>query len=39
MFKIHSATPHFKEMFAALQAMVEGPAEIEMYEEPAGLNR
>jgi quinol monooxygenase YgiN len=37
--KFHSTTPHFKAMFAALQPLIEGQAEIEMYEELAGLNR
>lgn len=37
--KTHSATPYFKAMFAALKDLIESPAEIEMYEELAALNR
>jgi len=36
---LHSTTPHFKTMFAALKDLVEGKAEIEMYKELAALNR
>jgi len=36
---LHSSTPHFKAMFTALQDLVEGQAEIEMYTELAALNR
>lgn len=36
---LHSSTPHFKAMFAALKDLVEGQAEIEMYKELAALNR
>ena len=37
--KTHSATPHFKAMFAALKDLVASPAEIDMYDELAALNR
>ena len=36
---VHSTTPYFKAMFAALKDLVAGPAEIEMYTELAALNR
>ena len=36
-FQTHSATPHFKAMFSALQALVDGQAEIETYDEVAAL--
>ncbi len=36
---LHSSTPHFKAMFAALKDLVEGKAEIEMYSELAALGR
>ena len=36
---VHSSTPHFKAMFAALKDLIEGQAEIEMYSELAALNR
>ncbi|MEK6192832.1 MAG: antibiotic biosynthesis monooxygenase [Deltaproteobacteria bacterium] len=35
----HSTTPYFKAMFAALKDLVDGPADIGMYEELAALNR
>ena len=38
-FKAHSVTPHFKAMFGALQDLVDGPADIQMYEELATLNK
>ena len=36
---VHSSTPHFKAMFAALKELIEGRAEIEMYTELAALSR
>ena len=35
----HSTTPHFKAMFTALKDLVDGPADIGIYEELAALNR
>jgi len=35
--KAHSSTPYFKELFDALQSMLEGAPEIEMYDELARL--
>mgnify|MGYP001558924270 FL=1 len=29
----HAATPHFKEMFAAMKPLLDGKAEILMYKE------
>ena len=37
-FKVHSKTPYFKELFKALQPLVDGPVDIETYEELAGLS-
>ncbi len=37
-FKAHSATPYFKELFEALQPLLDGAPEIELYEELAGLS-
>jgi quinol monooxygenase YgiN len=37
--KHHSATPHFKALFASIQPLLATPPEIEMYEELAALNR
>ncbi|MCP4629646.1 MAG: antibiotic biosynthesis monooxygenase [bacterium] len=31
--KTHSSTPYFKELFEALQSMLDGAPEIEMYDE------
>jgi quinol monooxygenase YgiN len=31
--KTHSSTPYFKKLFGALQAMLDGEPEIEMYDE------
>ena len=35
--KAHSATPYFKELFSSLKPMLDGPPEIEMYDELARL--
>jgi quinol monooxygenase YgiN len=35
--KTHSATPYFKELFGALKTLLDGPPEIEMYDELARL--
>ncbi|MDZ4165714.1 MAG: putative quinol monooxygenase [Smithellaceae bacterium] len=35
----HSATPHFKELFAAIGPLLEGKPSIETYEELAGVSR
>jgi len=35
--KAHSSTPYFKELFAALQSVLDGAPEIEMYDELAWL--
>ena len=37
--KFHSATPHFKALFAAIQPLLAAAPEIEMYEELAALKR
>ena len=37
--KYHSATPHFKALFASIQPLLAAPPEIEMYEELAALDR
>ena len=37
--KTHSSTPHFKKMFGDLQALVDGPADIELFEELAALKK
>jgi len=37
--KAHSETPYFKELFGVLQPLVDGPPEIEMYDEIAVLNK
>ena len=36
-FKAHSSTPYFKELFGALQSLLEGAPEIEMYDELARI--
>jgi quinol monooxygenase YgiN len=33
--KAHSSTPYFKELFGALQSLLDGAPEIEMYDELA----
>ena len=38
-FQTHSTTPHFKAMFGGLKELIDGPADIEMYEELAILNK
>ena len=35
--KEHSSTPYFKELFAFLQPLLDGPPEIEMYDEIAQI--
>ena len=35
----HSSTPYFKEMFSAIDPLLDGNPEINMYNEIAGLNR
>ena len=35
--KAHSSTPYFKELFDALQPLLDGAPEIEMYDELARL--
>ena len=35
----HSGTPYFKALFGAVKPLLAAPAEIEMYEELATLNR
>lgn len=37
--KYHSSTPYFKKMIAAFKELLEGPAEIELFEEIAGFNK
>ena len=37
--KRHSASPHFKALFAAIQPLLAAPPDIEMYEELAALDR
>jgi quinol monooxygenase YgiN len=37
--KFHSATPHFKALFATIQPMLAEPPDIEMYKELAALDR
>jgi len=37
--KTHSSTPYFKELFGALKALLDGPPEIEMYDELARLRK
>ena len=37
--KQHSATPHFKALFATIQPMLAAPPEIEMYQELAARER
>ena len=35
--KAHSATPYFKELFGFLKLLLDGPPEIEMYDELARI--
>jgi quinol monooxygenase YgiN len=37
--KTHSETPYFKELFGALQPLIDGAPEIELYDELASLNK
>lgn len=37
--KAHSETPYFKELFGALQPLIDGPPEIELYDELAALSK
>lgn len=37
--KRHSATPYFKALFKTIQPLVDSPADIQMYEELAALDR
>jgi quinol monooxygenase YgiN len=36
--KAHSSTPYFKELFGALQSLLDGEPDIEMYDELARIN-
>ncbi|MDI6725351.1 MAG: putative quinol monooxygenase [Smithellaceae bacterium] len=38
-FSHHSATPHFKELFATIGPLLDGKPSIESYEEIAGITR
>lgn len=35
--KVHSSTPYFKELFGFLKPLLDGPLEIEMYDELARI--
>ena len=35
--KAHSSTPYFKELFSFLKPLLDGPAEIDMYDELARI--
>jgi quinol monooxygenase YgiN len=37
--KAHSTSPYIKELFGALQPLLDGAPEIEMYDEIAGLQK
>lgn len=36
--KAHSATPYFKELFSFLKPLLDGPPEIDMYDELARIS-
>ena len=36
--KAHSSTPYFKELFGALQSLLDGAPEIELFDELAGIS-